>query len=168
MALEQRLEAYAELTVRVALNVRVSPSNVFNLTTRAEYDVSGSGLQVFTTGSNMNVGVSSFSLNYSRQHYRDNSDPDSYLSASSGVRLREGRVRGTYDLSWSISQGYIVSQRINAAYMAQCCGLQFEFQRYNYPTSYVIPADRRFNFSFVLAGLGTFSNFFGAFGGGGR
>ena len=55
---------------------------------------------------------------------------------------------------------------LNAASMAQCCGLQFEFQRYNYPSSYVIPADRRFNFSFVLAGLGTFSNFFGAFGGG--
>ena len=28
-----------------------------------------------------------------------------------------------------------------------------------------ISADRRINFAFVLAGLGTFSNFFGAFGG---
>ena len=44
-------------------------------------------------------------------------------------------------------------------------GLQFEFQNYNYPSTYAIPADRRFNFGFVLAGLGTFSNFFGAFGG---
>ena len=29
----------------------------------------------------------------------------------------------------------------------------------------VLSADTRYNFGFVLAGLGTFSNFFGAFGG---
>jgi hypothetical protein len=81
------------------------------------------------------------------------------------VRLRDGRLTGNYNLSWSISQGYVASQSVLATYMAQCCGLQFEFQNYNYPDSYVLPADRRFNFSFVLAGLGTFSNFFGAFGG---
>jgi hypothetical protein len=51
--------------------------------------------------------------------------------------------------------------------MAQCCGFEVEVQNYNYPatTGFPIPADRRFNVSFVLAGLGTFSNFFGAFGG---
>jgi len=29
-----------------------------------------------------------------------------------------------------------------------------------------MPRDRRFNMSFTLAGVGSFSNFFGAFGGG--
>jgi hypothetical protein len=61
-----------------------------------------------------------------------------------------------------------MSQSLIASYMAQCCGLQFEVQQYNYPpnSGYPVTADRRFNFGFVLAGLGTFSNFFGAFGGG--
>jgi hypothetical protein len=51
--------------------------------------------------------------------------------------------------------------------MAQCCGLQVDFQKFNYPSAagFPIPSDRRINVSFVLAGLGTFSNFFGAFGG---
>jgi hypothetical protein len=51
--------------------------------------------------------------------------------------------------------------------MAQCCGVQVEAQIFKFPQSsgLVIPSDRRFNVSFVLAGLGTFSNFFGAFGG---
>ena len=51
--------------------------------------------------------------------------------------------------------------------MAQCCGLQAEVQKYNYfvGSGIPVPSDTRFNFSFVLAGLGTFSNFFGAFGG---
>ena len=49
--------------------------------------------------------------------------------------------------------------------MAQCCGVQAEFQQFNYPTGFGLPisTDRRINVAFVLAGLGTFSNFFGAF-----
>jgi hypothetical protein len=38
-------------------------------------------------------------------------------------------------------------------------------QKYNYSSGSPLPSDTRFNFGFVLAGLGTFSNFFGAFGG---
>jgi hypothetical protein len=49
--------------------------------------------------------------------------------------------------------------------MAQCCGVQVGFQKFHLVSSAPIPSDRRFNVSFVLAGLGTFSNFFGAFGG---
>jgi hypothetical protein len=51
-----------------------------------------------------------------------------------------------------------------ASYLAQCCGLQVDFQNYNYPPGVGLKSDRRFNFGFVLAGLGTFSNFFGALG----
>jgi hypothetical protein len=42
-----------------------------------------------------------------------------------------------------------------------------QFQKFNYGISsgLPLPSDKRLNFSFVLAGLGTFSNFFGAFGG---
>ena len=76
-------------------------------------------------------------------------------------------VTGIYALSWDIGRGYVVSQTMAWSYMAQCCGFQAEFQKFNYPDSSgrPVPSDRRFNFSFVLAGLGSFSNFFGAFGG---
>ena len=71
-----------------------------------------------------------------------------------------------YALNWNISAGYIYSQSVMGSYLAQCCGVQADFQTINYPSGlgFPIPSDRRFNFSFVLAGLGTFSNFFGAFG----
>ena len=51
--------------------------------------------------------------------------------------------------------------------MAQCCGLQVEYPAVQLPgrLGIPLPSDRRINFGFVLAGLGTFSNFFGAFGG---
>ena len=62
----------------------------------------------------------------------------------------------------------LVLQAVGLSYLAQCCGIQAEFQKFKYPQSgsnFPIPSDQRFNVSFVLAGLGTFSNFFGAFGG---
>ena len=83
------------------------------------------------------------------------------------MRWLDGRANGTYSLSWDIGRSYVVSQSVVGSYIAQCCGLQLEFQKFNYPESSGIPiaSDTRFNFGFVLAGLGTFSNFFGAFGG---
>ena len=150
----------------VALNVRVSPSGAIDATGRVEYDVSGRGLQVVTAGGNMTAGLSSVNINYSHVR-RQSQASDNYLSTSSTARFLQGRATGTYGLSWDIARSYVVSQRIIASYMAQCCGLQVEFQSFNYPETAGIPinADRRFNFGFVLAGLGTFSNFFGAFGG---
>ena len=47
---------------------------------------------------------------------------------------------------------------------------QFEYQSFNYPNNpnqFLLPRDRRFNMSFTLAGVASFSNFFGAFGGSG-
>ena len=92
--------------------------------------------------------------------------PDTYLSGSTSLRSANGHLTGTYALSWDITHSTIVTQNVLASYMAQCCGLQVDFQKFNYPSSsgFPIPSDRRINFSFVLAGLGTFSNFFGAFG----
>ena len=75
------------------------------------------------------------------------------------------RCDTTYRRAMSQLSAYIVSQTGMLSYMAQCCGVQVEFQKFNFPNGYRIPNDRRVNFSFVLAGLGTFSNFFGAFGG---
>ena len=150
----------------VALNVRVSPSARIDANSRLEYDVSGLGVAVWTLGTVMSAGQSSGSLQYSRRRFSRTSTPDTYFSGSTSLRSPNGHFTGTYALSWDITHSTVVSQNILATYMAQCCGLQVDFQNFNYPSSsgFPIPADRRINFSFVLAGLGTFSNFFGAFG----
>jgi len=57
---------------------------------------------------------------------------------------------------------------MSAFYNAQCCGIAFEYQVYNYGSnSYftAVPQDRRFFMSFSLAGLGNFSPFNGALSG---
>jgi len=151
----------------IALSARVSPSSTVDATTRVEYDVSGGGLQVLTVGSSIDLSRARSSVNFSRRHLSNTSKPDDYLSTTNSVRMRGGRVTTAHSLSWSITQGYVVSQSVQLSYLAQCCGIQMEFQKFNFPqsSSYPVSSDRRFNMSFVLAGLGTFSNFFGAFGG---
>ncbi len=63
-------------------------------------------------------------------------------------------------------EGDLIQQRLGVSYNAQCCGVAFEYQAFNFPdnVAFAVPQDRRFSISFTLAGIGTFSNFLGAFG----
>jgi LPS-assembly protein len=151
----------------LALTVRVSPSSGFDGNGRVEYDVSGRGLQVLSAGPRLSSARGSTSINYSRRRIDSSRPADDYVTTNTSWRWLEGRVAGSYALSWDIGRAYIQSQSAQATYLAQCCGLMMEFQKFNYAelSGIPIPADTRFNFGFVLAGLGTFSNFFGAFGG---
>jgi lipopolysaccharide assembly outer membrane protein LptD (OstA) len=156
----------------IAVTARFSPSNVFDTNARLEYDVNGNGLQSFSTGGSVNGQAVSSNLTFSRSRPTPASDVSSFLTGSTFLRLREGRVTNRYSISWDVARAYIVNQAVSASYMAQCCGVQVEFQKFNYQpntslTSFGLPSDRRFNVSLVLAGLGNISNFFGAFGGGG-
>jgi hypothetical protein len=161
----------------IALTARVSPNTTLDASARLEYDVSGNGLQIFSTNATANLvaaapsgGVSprqmSVNAGYNRARYTRLEPVSQYLSLSTNSRWLDGRVGATYGLSWDIERAYIQSQSVMASYMAQCCGIQADFQTVNYPDNPAFPirSDRRFNFSVVLAGLGTFSNFFGAFG----
>ena len=149
----------------VALVARVSPSSRLDANSRVEYDVNGLGLAILSVGSNLSAGLSSGGLQFSRQHLSRLEKPNSYLSGSTSLRSPNSHFTGTYAISWDITHSTIVTQNVLGTYMAQCCGLQLEFQNMHLVQTVGIPSDRRFNISFVLAGLGTFSNFFGAFGG---
>src|SRR4029079_6189526 len=148
----------------ISLNARVDPSAGVHANTRVEYDVHGLGFASLGVGSTVSAGLASGSLQFSRQHLSTNSKPNSYFSGSTSLHTPNGHFTGTYALSWDLTHSTIVTQNVVATYMAQCCGLQMEFQNFHLVSSAPVPSDRRINLSFVLAGLGTFSNFFGAFG----
>ena len=152
----------------VALTVKMTPTANFDSTTRFEYDVHGEGLHVMSQVATARVGTSSTMINYSRYQKRPTVKPESSLSWGSNLDLLNGRARGAYSLTWDIGRAGIMNQSVGFSYLAQCCGIQAEFQKWKFPQSradFPIPSDRRFNVSFVLAGVGTFSNFLGAFGG---
>jgi LPS-assembly protein len=153
----------------VALTVRYSPTMATTATARAEYDVNnGLGVQSLSASGNVYVGRQSISASLSRRKFDEERDAELFLSAGGTASILDGRLTGTYAINWDISKNYILTQTLATQYYAQCCGFGVEFQKYNYSqfnSSFPIDSDRRINFSFTLAGLGTFSNFFGAFGG---
>jgi len=152
----------------LSFTTRVSPTQALDTNLRIEYDVSkGRGLQIVSLGGTVNGSAVSAGANFSHNRL-DADNHQTYVQGTTSVRWLDGRATGTYNISWDIARSYIVSQGAMVSYLAQCCGLTVEFQKYNYAslgTNLAIPSDTRFNFGFILAGLGTFSNFFGAFGG---
>jgi hypothetical protein len=105
-------------------------------------------------------------VGWSTRKYAGSTEMENALNASTTLSLMNGRTGGSYFLNWDIARSYIIQQRWVGFYNAQCCGITFEYQQFKYSSSLnTIPEDRRFNMSFTLAGIGTFSNFFGAFGG---
>jgi len=151
----------------VALTARVSPSTTLDGTLRAEYDTtSGDGLRLLSAGGRVNLADASTSLSYSRSR-RESFEGRHALNGSTTLRWLDGRATGTYAFTWDIGRSVLQNQSVMASYIAQCCGIQLEFQRYNFPDAagFPVASDTRFNLGVVLAGLGTFSNFLGAFGG---
>jgi hypothetical protein len=93
---------------------------------------------------------------------------NNYIQGSADMRFWQKQVGGMVTFNYDIARSTLINQRYVGYYNTQCCGVQFEFQSFNYPNTsqFLLPHDRRFNMSFTLAGVGSFSNFFGAFGGG--
>jgi LPS-assembly protein len=154
----------------VALTTRVAPTAAIDTNVRVEYDVArGRGLQIVSIGGTVNAAAVSAGTNFS--HNRFNAEnPSTFVQGSTSMRWLDGRATGTYNINWDITRSYIVSQGAMLSYLAQCCGLTLEFQKYNYGSlgaNLANPSDVRFNFGVTLAGLGDlpFSNFFGGFGG---
>jgi LPS-assembly protein len=148
----------------LALTARSAPTAFTTATVRFEFDQKDLALRSLSATGGSTYRAVQVNAGWSRRSgigYIDNT-----INASTALNLLEGRTGGTYILNWDIARGYIIQQRWTGFYNAQCCGLAVEYQEYNIPSSLLLfPKDRRFNLSFTLAGIGSFSNFFGAFGG---
>ena len=151
----------------VAVNVRSQPGQHVGSTLRMEYDWPTKKMLSVSTGADYNTPVANVNVAWSRSlsaFY-----PTNALNGNTRLNLFEGKVAGSYAIAWDIERDTIIRQGIVASYNAQCCGFLVEYQEYNFGSfggGSAFPKDRRFNFGFTLAGVGTFSNFFGNFGGG--
>jgi hypothetical protein len=83
------------------------------------------------------------------------------------AHTRDNHFGSIYMFNFDVSHGGFLQQQVTGFYNAQCCGLAFQYQTYNYGVGSPIPitADHRFFLSFTLAGLGNFSPFNGALSG---
>jgi lipopolysaccharide assembly outer membrane protein LptD (OstA) len=148
----------------VSLNVRSQLATAIGATYRMEYDAAEQKLLSMSTGGDYGSPSRQVSLAWSRS--LSSFFPTNTLNGRTNLTLRDGRLGATYSMYWDIQRDRLVQQRVVAFYNAQCCGLILQYQEFSYGSfsSTPFPKDRRFNLGFTLAGLGTFSNFFGNFG----
>jgi LPS-assembly protein len=161
----------------VSLMVRAAPTDRLQGDFRTEWDPDAHALTTISANGTFASGDwLSGSAGWSQRRYfqdlpgqvNDPTRSDQYVNGVVNIRRFRNRVGGTYAFNYDIQRDRFLNQRWVAYYNAQCCGVGFEYQTYNFQGSLVptaVPQDRRFNISFTLAGIGTFSNLFGAFGG---
>jgi LPS-assembly protein len=157
----------------IRLSATASPTDRVNGTLRAEYDHQTRLLQSLTASGQVAASEwLNIQAGYSQRKFKDTRNltaptNDDFLNAAVTLRTAANRLGGGYTFNYDIGRSTLLNSRFIAYYNAQCCGFAVEYQTYNFPQFAGIPIakDNRFNFSFTLAGLGTFSNFFGALGG---
>ncbi len=157
----------------VALSVRGAPTRQLLADFRTEWDHASGAFLSFASNGILNTSNVQASGGWSKQRsvrLDQVAEPivgtlTHYLNASVTLRQAQNRFGGTYSFNYDLLQDNFLQQRYFAYYNAQCCGFLVEYQTFNFVGARV-PQDRRFNVSFTLAGIGTFSNFLGAFGGG--
>jgi LPS-assembly protein len=157
----------------IQLNVRAIPTNDINATLTMEFDSRYHALRTISAnGSYSWAQHIQTTIGWSKQgsipQLQGFNNPDQYINTSTTLRTRDNQYGTTYQFNYDIQNSTMTQQRITAFYNAQCCGLAFEYQTYNYPnfgSPIPISSDHRFFLSFTLAGLGNFSPFSGALSG---
>jgi LPS-assembly protein len=156
----------------IALTVRANPTDAVGASLRLEYNDQLGEFETIQANGTVNAGTwLQTTGGWSQRKYVHIVNPllrppNNFLSSRTNFNVGSGRVGGAYHFDYNLSEQSLVQQRIGFFYNAQCCGVGIEYQAYNYPniSRFIVPQDRRFNISFTLAGVGSFSNILGAFG----
>jgi len=156
----------------IALSVRANPTNAVGASLRLEYNEEAGEFETIQANGTFNAGDwLQTTGGWSQRKYLQIVDPlfrppNNFLSSRTNVNLGRSHIGGAYNFDFNLSDKTLVQQRIGFFYNAQCCGVGIEYQAFNYPNQsrFIVSKDRRFNLSFTLAGVGSFSNILGAFG----
>jgi hypothetical protein len=159
----------------VSLLVRTSPTERLQGEFRTEWDHSVGAFRTFSANGTVSGNTLQVTGGWSQRRYIPDLPgfdipelADHYLNAAVSIRGLQNRVGGTYSFNYDFRRDSFLQQRYLAYYNAQCCGIGVEYQTFNFQSGFaglLVPQDRRFNISFTLAGIGSFSNVLGAFGG---
>lgn len=97
------------------------------------------------------------------QGYDNPLNADHFLQGSLRLKKPGGGASLGYSTSYDVLRSRFLQQRFSGFYNAQCCGVAVDYSVRNL-SHLGFPNDRRFSFSFTLAGIGSFANLLGVFG----
>lgn len=159
----------------IAVNFRATPTQTVNANVRAEVDsryhalrqISANGTFDWRQQVRTSLGWSHRFFIAGLPGFNDLRALDHYLNVSSNLQTRDRRYGVIYSFNYDVLRSAMLQERISGYYNAQCCGIAFEYQTYNFAglPNYSVPSDHRFFLSFTLAGLGNFSPFSGGLNG---
>jgi LPS-assembly protein len=159
----------------VSLLVHSAPANAVDGTFRAEYNTDVHALLTLAANGTVTKGWVQATGGWSQRRlvpelpgFSNPASATHYLNSTTSIRKPGNSLGGTYTFNYDLQRHTFLQQRWVMYYNSQCCGIAAEYQSVNYGTNVAIigvPQDHRFNLSFTLAGIGSFSNLFGAFGG---
>jgi lipopolysaccharide assembly outer membrane protein LptD (OstA) len=158
----------------MVLQITGVPTDLISGTTRFEYDMQNHALRSMSAGGTVNLSTLHINTSYTRQFlvpavpgFNVAAALAHTLGMSASIHAPDSHLTGTWNWNYDFTNAYMLQQGMTGVYNTQCCGIAFQYQ-----TVYLgmlgplgIQHDRQFNITFTLAGLGTFSNPLGAFGG---
>lgn len=159
----------------VSLMVRTEASDNVSGSMRAEYDTRFKAIRTISAEGEYEIGgwlqtIIGWSQRRFIERLSGFNNPDRldhYINAQASMKNHDNTLGGAFLLNYDVLRDRALQQRFLVYYNAQCCGVSFEYQTFNFRglgSRVPLPEDRRFNVSFTLAGLGTFANVLGAFG----
>jgi LPS-assembly protein len=155
----------------IAVSVRGTPTDTFNTTFRVELDPHYLTARTISANGAYNVNWLTTTVGWNKTAPIPGvvgSLPVGYINATTSAHTKDTRWGTAYSLNFDVINSQLLQQSITGYYNSQCCGIQFQYQVYNFnglSTGLSVPSDQRFFMSFTLAGLGNFSPFSGALSG---
>lgn len=159
----------------VAIQANVTPTTDISATFRTEYDTQVHALRTVATNGTVNRGWVQATGGWSERRYIPElsgfnvlASATQYLNAATTIRKPGNPFGGNYSFNYDLRNATFLNQQWMVYYNSQCCGVSAQYQTFNYGANaglIGVPQDHRFNISFTLAGIGSFSNLLGSFGG---
>ena len=159
----------------VQLSALARPTDTTNAQFRLEYDTKHMAVRSYSASGGIDQPAAEVTIGWSKRQvipglegYSDPAAADHFLNISATIKDPDNGVGGTFSFNYDVLRGYFLQRRYRAFYNSQCCGVAFDYQTVDLTHFSLIAGgrnDRRMAISFTLAGIGTFSNPLGAFGG---
>jgi hypothetical protein len=166
-SLESAESNFSPLSIRAS----VRPTTDATADFRMDIDSQFRAVRTMSATARLNSAYSEGSLEWSRRFIipglRGFSSGRHFLSGGTSLRSRNNHLGGSYRFTFDAQDGSFVQQRVMAYYNSQCCGVSFDWQTMATPlwTPQGVPTNTQFGVSVTLAGIGSFSNPLGSFGG---
>jgi hypothetical protein len=162
----------------IQLSATSRPTDTTSAQFRMEYDGKYKAVRTYNASGTISEPAAEITAGWSKREvipgltgFDDPANADHFVNMHATLKAPGNHFGGTYAFNYDVLRGYFLQRRFQFFYNSQCCGLAFDYQTVDlshFSGLAFSGSDRRMSISFTLAGIGTFANPLGSFGGGSR